>query len=198
MKKITLLLLALAMLLSCEKTSSLRNGVYLNGELIARMDGHISGWALGLDSQPHETLYCFEFVDVPSSKFVHIEACKNVWGSDFFVILIRDDRGTDWEAIGRGLLITRSGPGEKLSARYYETPTGRTLEDVSVVRQVSGLLEIKEKKGTTTGKARVDVSFVLSNGDEYQIIYRGDVDTNHGTDLLQLLTSGIENRKGQG
>ena len=44
MKKITLLLLALAMLLSCEKTSSLRNGVYLNGELIARMDGHISGW----------------------------------------------------------------------------------------------------------------------------------------------------------
>ncbi len=44
MKKIALLLLALAMLLSCEKTSSLRNGVYLNGELIARMDGHISGW----------------------------------------------------------------------------------------------------------------------------------------------------------
>lgn len=33
----------------------------------------------------------------------------------------------------------------------------------------------------TTGKARVDVSFVLSNGDEYQIIYRGNVDTNHGT-----------------
>jgi hypothetical protein len=192
----------MALLLSCEKMSSLSNGVYLNGELIARMDGHISGWAaetsLGLDSQPHETLYCFGFVDVPSSKFVHIEACKNVWGSDFFVILIRDDRGTDWEAIGRGLSILKPGAGEEMTVRYYETPTGRTLEDVSVVRQVSGLLEIKEKKGTTTGKARVDVSFVLSNGDEYQIIYRGDVDTNHGTDLLQLLTSGIENRKGQG
>ena len=174
MKKIALLLLAMATLLSCEKMSSLSNGIYLNGELISRMDGHVSGYAV--ETPQDITLYSFAVFDDPSGMHVQIEACKNVWGSDYFSIIIRDN---DWEG-GRGLLIQKPGIAEEMTVRYYETTTGRTLEEMSIVRQVSGLLEIKEKKGTTTGKARVDVSFVLSNGDEYQIVYRGAVDTNHG------------------
>ena len=174
MKKIALLLLALAMLLSCEKMSSLSNGIYLNGELISRMDGHVSGYAV--ETPQDITLYSFAVFDDPSGMHVQIDACKNVWGSDYLWIIIRDN---DWEG-GRGLLIQKPGIAEEMTVRYYETTTGRTLEEMSIVRQVSGLLEIKEKKETTTGKARVDVSFVLSNGDEYQIVYRGEVDTNHG------------------
>ena len=176
----------MALLLSCEKMSSLSNGVYLNGELIARMDGHIDGCTpdalpdhgIGLRKSGY---YLFVCIDDQSGKYVHIEASREVWGSDYLMILIRDDRGTDWETIGRGLLIHKYGPDEEMSARYYETVTGRTLEEVSVARQVSGLLEIKEKKGAQKGKARVDISFTLSNGDEYQIVYRGEVNMNIGT-----------------
>ncbi len=176
MKKIALLLLAMATLLSCEKMSSLSNGIYLNGELISRMDGHVSGYAVETHIQQLVTLYSFAVFDDPSGMYVQIDACKNVWGSDYLWIIIRDN---DWEG-GRGLLIQKPGIAKEMTVRYYETTTGRTLEEMSIVRQVSGLLEIKEKKGTTSGKARVDVSFVLSNGDVYQIVYRGEVDTNHG------------------
>ena len=89
MKKIALLLLAMATLLSCEKMSSLSNGIYLNGELISRMDGHVSGYAV--ETPQDITLYSFAVFDDPSGMHVQIDACKNVWGSDYLWIIIRDN-----------------------------------------------------------------------------------------------------------
>jgi hypothetical protein len=148
------------------------NGFYLNGELISRMDGNMYGWI-------NERGYYFGFTDSRSNKMVGIKANRDVWDSDYVDIMVRDYWGMDLERIGRGLTITKAGPGKEMSGRYYETVTGRLLEEVSVVNQNSGLLEIKEIKGTWTGYALVDVSFTLSNGDEYKIFYCGEVDTAH-------------------
>ena len=172
MKKTVILLLFLSMLLSCEKISSPTNGFYLNGKLISRMDGYVYGW---VDEQG----YVFSFTDSLSNKTMHIKANGNVWDSDYVHIMIRDYWGMDLERIGRGLIVTKPGPGEEISGQYYETVTGRMLEEVSPVSQNSGLLVIKEYKGTWTGKASVYISFTLSNGDEYQIVYYGEVNTAH-------------------
>ena len=64
MKKITLLLLALAMLLSCEKMSPLGNGIYINGEPVSNLtDGY--AWGFG---------GAFSFQDSNACKEVHIIA----------------------------------------------------------------------------------------------------------------------------
>ncbi len=178
MKKITLLLLALAMLLSCEKMSPLGNGIYINGEPVSNLtDGY--AWGFG---------GAFSFQDSNACKEVHIIAetagpGKSIWDSEYLSIGIGPYHSDvyKWEEIGQGLSILRREDGAKDEICIYALPTHDVLEELTLVRCPSGLLEIKEKEGTTTGKARVDVSFVLSNGDEYQIIYRGDVDTNHGT-----------------
>ena len=177
-KKIALLLLAVAMLMSCEKMSSLRNGVYLNGERVSNLT---DGYAWGSGGS-------FSFQDDNACLRVYIFAEKagsgqSIWDSDYLSLTLRPYHSDvyPWDEVGQSLSILRRGDGAKDEIRIYELPSQDVLEELTLVRSPSGLLEIKEKKGTLTGKARIDVSFVLSNGDEYQIVYRGEVDTNHAT-----------------
>ena len=169
----------MVLLLSCGKMSSpLRNGIYLNGERVSNLK---DGFAWGLGG-------VFHFQDNNACKEVFIQAGtagsgRNIWDSDYLYLRIGPYHSDvyPWEEVGQSLSVHRREDGAKDEIYIYGLPSYDILEELTLVRCPSGMLEIEEKKGTTTGKARVDICFVLSNGDEYQIVYRGEVDTNHGT-----------------
>ena len=178
MKKIVLLLLAMATLLSCEKMSSLSNGVYLNGERVSDLaDGRAYGFG-----------NCFGYLSDKDCIHFYVSARtagsgRNIWDSKDLLLYIRPYHSDvyPWEEVGQTLMINRNEYNEIDRKGIYALPSNEVLEELTLVRCLTGLLDVREKKGTTTGTAHIDISFVLSNGDEYQILYRGNVDTNHGT-----------------
>lgn len=176
MKKILFLLLSLSVLLSCDKLSSPANGIYLNGERVSDL---ADGCAYGFGNY-------FGYLSDKDCIHFYVSARtagsgRNIWDSKDLILYIRPYHSDvyPWEEVGQTLMINRSEYNEIDRKGIYALPSNEVLEELTLVRCPTGLLDVREKKGTTTGTAHIDISFVLSNGDEYQILYRGPVDTNH-------------------
>lgn len=176
MKKILFLLLSLSVLLSCDKLSSHSNGIYLNGERVSDLaDGLAYGFGSSFDYlSDKDCIHFYVYAGIAGSG-------RNIWDSKDLSLYIRPYHSDvyPWEEVGQTLMIYRSEYNEIDRKGIYALPSNEVLEELTLVRCLTGLLDVREKKGTTTGTAHIDISFVLSNGDEYQILYRGPVDTNH-------------------
>ena len=162
--KYLLLLPVLLLALSCEKMDLPENGFYLNGEQISRIedDVHGSGNLFGLLG------YSFAFSDPAADLHVSLNATSTrVWETGDYEFVIRSIQEN-----GRGLMLARKDGKE--TARYYELESGTILEEPTVTSRSSGLLDVSG--GTTlddTVVAKVDISFALSNGNAYRIVYYG-------------------------
>lgn len=172
MRKYILLLPALLAMLACEKISPLSNGLYLDGQLVYPINTRVNAYKGFL------SFYSQEAGGVIFFSASSYGTGRSVWDSEFLDVVFRDYTALDdFETSVRCFQLIRNGAEE--TVQYYRTVSGDIVEELSLKEGRSGTFIVKDRAGTIRGTARVDVSFVLSNGEEYHLVYRGDVDTSH-------------------